>query len=77
MQHKKSHPLIKNTDNGSNEFIEPFYPMATLVYFHVHWAFLSQIRDDNLAAEIIEDMSDSFWEHPEVWNLSVCYYFLE
>jgi hypothetical protein len=34
MQHKKSHPILKNTDNGSDEFIErPFYPMATLVYF--------------------------------------------
>jgi hypothetical protein len=42
MQHKKSHPILKNTDNGSDEFIErPFYPMATLVYFQFTFAAIT------------------------------------
>jgi hypothetical protein len=42
MQHKKSYLILKNTDNGSDEFIErPFYLMATLVYFQFTFAAIT------------------------------------
>jgi hypothetical protein len=35
------------------------------------------VVDDNLAAEVIEEMGDSLWEPPEVQNPLVWYYLLE
>ena len=35
------------------------------------------VVDDNLAAEVIEEIGDNLWEPPEVQNPLVWYYLLE
>ena len=61
-------------DNILEESVDQhFHSLIQTRHMQRRW----DIVDDNLAAEVIEEIGDNLWEPPEVQNPFVWYYLLE